>query len=308
MLGSPTAVIAAAIIFFAAAALLLASSAEAHRRATRAESRQMWKAVEAKYGSTGCIERRGEISTAPTRKKYGTVIISDRHCGNGQFVLSKRRHADHARWRSLGAGSDWGAPERCEQDLYRIPRAVLEDFFGLEVCAGFSRVGLGSTAASGGSPPGALESSQPALRLSPEGLGPMRFGMDSSQASKALEASVDVEPGINGCSFWTMPGLEQGAQVIALQGRLAYVLLYQRGQRTTRGIEVGDGFDRLRHRYRGNLHHGRSASLSGANLRLFVTEHSGGASYELEFDIVNGRVAFISAGTKRTIETFGECA
>lgn len=42
--------------------------------------------------------------------------------------------------------------------------------------------------------------------------------------------------------------------------------------------------------------------------RLFVTEHEGAAGYEIEFDIVHGRVAFISAATKHVIETFGECA
>jgi hypothetical protein len=105
----------------------------------------MWKAVEVKYGFDGCVERRGQISTAPTRKKYGTVIVSDNHCGNGQFVMSKPRKSPHAVWRVLGAGSDWGDPERCSQDLRRIPRSVLQDFFGFLVCDGSGRsdVGLG---------------------------------------------------------------------------------------------------------------------------------------------------------------------
>lgn len=96
----------------------------------------MWAAVFAKYGYGGCTEHRGQISTSPTKKKYGIVTISDNRCGNGSFVLSARRHTRHPRWRVLGAGSDWGAPERCASDLRRIPLSVLEDFFGDGTCRG----------------------------------------------------------------------------------------------------------------------------------------------------------------------------
>ena len=144
-----------------------------------------------------------------------------------------------------------------------------------------------------------------APRLSPEGLGPVHFGMDLDQAEAALGSPVGADPGINGCSFWTLPGR---AQAIAFGGQLGYILLFERGTKTTRGIEVGDGLARLRHRYRGQLHSGRSASLGAADLRLFADSHHRGATYELEFDIVGGKVILISAGTKHTIETFGECA
>jgi hypothetical protein len=144
-----------------------------------------------------------------------------------------------------------------------------------------------------------------ASRLSPEGLGPVRFGMDVDQAEAALGSPVLAEPGINDCTFWTFSG---GAQGIAFGGRLGYISLFRRGTKTTRGIEVGDDLTRLRHRYRGKLHKGRSASLGAADLRLFASSHHKGATYELEFDIVGGKVAFISAGTRHTIETFGECA
>lgn len=144
-----------------------------------------------------------------------------------------------------------------------------------------------------------------APRLSPDGLGPVHFGMDADQAEAALGSPVDAEPGINDCTFWTFPG---GAQGIAFGGQLGYISLYRRGAKTSRGIEVGDGLTRLRHRYRGKLHKGRSASLGAADLRLFASSRNGDATYELEFDIVDGKVAFISAGTRHTIETFGECA
>jgi hypothetical protein len=103
-------------------------------------------------------------------------------------------------------------------------------------------------------------------------------------------------------------GSSKWGGAIALHGRLAYAEIARRGPRTTRGITVGDGINRLRHRYRGSLHGGRSGSLGFADSRLFASEVRGDATYELEFDIVHGRVIDISAGTRRTIETFGECA
>lgn len=132
--------------------------------------------------------------------------------------------------------------------------------------------------------------------------------MDSQAAERALGQAISVEEGINGCSFWTLPGTGTNGQLIARHGRLSYILLFKRGTATTRGIKVGDGLTRLHHRYRGKLHQGRTASLGYAEQRLFVTQREGGAAYEIEFDIVHERVAFISAATKHVIETFGECA
>jgi hypothetical protein len=147
-----------------------------------------------------------------------------------------------------------------------------------------------------------------ALRLSPEGLGPIHFGMTSTAAEAAAGQRISVEDGVYGCSFWSLPGAGSGDQLIARNGRLFYAILFKRGTATTRGIKIGDGLRRLRHRYRGKLRDGRTASLGYAEQHLFVTEHQGGAIYELEFDIVRGRIAFISAATKHVIETFGECA
>jgi hypothetical protein len=155
---------------------------------------------------------------------------------------------------------------------------------------------------------GAMGSAHTHPRLSPKGLGPLEFGISAARAGRLLGTPVTVENGINGCSFWSADSFEPGTQVIAFGGRLGFVLLYERGTATTRGVRVGDGVKRLKHRYRGRLHPGRSASLGAADERLFVGERQGGAVYELEFDIVHGRVAFISAASRHTIETFGECA
>jgi len=129
---------------------LLSEPAGAQRRASAAESRGMWRAVEREPYTDGCVHHRGLISTAYSpRRKYGTVFISDRFCGNGQAVLAKRRGARRG-WRILGSGSDWGYPGRCAADLRRIPRRVLEDFFGDDFCEGYGS--RRSRAAGGGRP------------------------------------------------------------------------------------------------------------------------------------------------------------
>jgi hypothetical protein len=116
--------------------LVVAMPVEAHRAATPTESEQMWQAVYGKYGSSDCVEHRGQISTAHTpKRKYGTVVISDSNCGNGQVVLAQPRNNPNARWQALGSGSDWGYPGRCASDLRRIPRKVLQDFFGPNTCS-----------------------------------------------------------------------------------------------------------------------------------------------------------------------------
>jgi hypothetical protein len=117
--------------------IVLVASADAHRLATVRESKGMWRTVEREPYLDDCVQRRGMISTAHTpRRKYGTVVISDRNCGNGQYVLAKRRGTMRP-WRIFGAGSDWGFPERCASDLRRIPRRVLKDFFGDDFCTNY---------------------------------------------------------------------------------------------------------------------------------------------------------------------------
>lgn len=131
-----TCIVATTLSVWAACLLVITSPAWAHRAATQTESEGMWRVVDIRYGYEGCVQRRGLISTAHTLKlEYGSVVVSDDICGNGQYVLARPRHVTGARWRVLGAGSDWGDPERCSSDLRHIPRKVLQDFFGPGTCA-----------------------------------------------------------------------------------------------------------------------------------------------------------------------------
>jgi hypothetical protein len=236
------------------------------------------------------------IEPPPTRR---------RHCADPDRPNLCLPYQDDSVWRRRGRGP-WqlrGGFLACEE----FPPAERERFFDAGICAELERPARQATSAKRPAPRAAARSI-PGLRLSPQGLGPVRLGMDAAQAERSLGAPIAVEDGINGCGFWTLPSQPPGTQLIAFDGRLGYVILFERGAATTRGVRVGDGIRRLRHRYRGKLHRGRSASLSGADRRLFVTARRGTARYELEFDLHRGRVAFISAATRHTIETFGECA
>jgi hypothetical protein len=228
-----------------------------------------------------------------------------RHCADPDRANLCLPYQDDSVWRRRGSGP-WqlrGGFLACEE----FPPAERERFFHAGICAELEQRARRTTSARRPAPRAGAGSAS-GLRLSPQGLGPLRFGMNAAQAERSLGAPIAVEDGINGCSFWTLPNQAPGTQLVAFGGRLGYILLFERGTATTRGVRVGDSIHRLRHRYRGKLHRGRSASLSGADRRLFATSRQGAATYELEFDLHAGRVAFISAATKHTIETFGECA
>lgn len=108
-----------------------AGPAHASRRATVAESSAMWRVVD-KAGK--CVHHRGTISTIKSSKyRYGTVVVSDRNCGNGQPVLRRARAG--GRWRVLRQGSDWGDPARCADDLKVIPLRVMRDLLYEEICS-----------------------------------------------------------------------------------------------------------------------------------------------------------------------------
>ncbi len=113
-----------------ASIVVVAPDAGARRSATAAESRAMWRVVDA---DNSCQHRRGKVSTVRSAKwRYGIVTIADSHCGNGSFVM--RRPKSGGRWRQRVAGSDIGAPQRCAADVKRVPLRVLRDLLAFEVC------------------------------------------------------------------------------------------------------------------------------------------------------------------------------
>jgi len=144
--------------------------------------------------------------------------------------------------------------------------------------------------------------------LSPSGIGPIRFGMTLAEGTAAADLPVTSVPGINGCSEWRIQGLGTGLELVAFGGRLEYALAYSSAIATTRGVRVGDSVARLRRQYRGMLRQGRSGSLGGQQERVFSDERIGTRTFTLEFSLAAHRVSSIAAGSRHTIETFGECA
>jgi hypothetical protein len=149
-------------------------------------------------------------------------------------------------------------------------------------------------------------------RLSPLGLGPVRVGMTPEQASQAAGITFDVgAPDEHGCVDWPTPGLAPySAQLLSFAGdrTLGLVLLMNRRVATTRGVRLGDSVRKLRRRYRHHLRHGSTASLGGGSEFLFYDRRRNGVTYTLEFGLYKGKVSAMTAATRHTIKTFGECA
>ena len=115
---------AAALLCVIAAALTLAPAAPARKRASAAQSKAMWRVAD-RAGK--CVHHRGVVSTVTSRYAWGYVEVADGQCGNGIYVLKRRKGT--RTWKVAGAGSDWGAPERCRSDVRKIGRRVLQDLF-----------------------------------------------------------------------------------------------------------------------------------------------------------------------------------
>lgn len=117
-------VAALALVLALTGSSICAPSSQARKRASAAQSRAMWQVVDSEGK---CIHWRGVVSTVKSRYSWGTVVIADRNCGNGQYVLKRRKGT--RRWQIVGAGSDWGFPDRCADDLRKIGRRVYRDLF-----------------------------------------------------------------------------------------------------------------------------------------------------------------------------------
>lgn len=120
----------AALAFVLLALGFHVAQADARRAATSSESRALWKVVDP---AGRCVHRRGIVSTMKTPpRSYAMVTISDNKCGNGSFIL--KRLGPKKPWRIVTAGSDWGDPSRCVDDLRKMPLAVLRDLTFKGIC------------------------------------------------------------------------------------------------------------------------------------------------------------------------------
>jgi hypothetical protein len=85
----------------------------------------MWRTVDP---GQKCVHHRGVVSTVKSaRYRYGRVTVADSNCGDGVVVLRQPRAG--GRWRKVLAGSDIGSPDRCADDLKKLPTSVYRDLF-----------------------------------------------------------------------------------------------------------------------------------------------------------------------------------
>jgi hypothetical protein len=175
------------------ALLMCAPAAQAKKRASAAQSAAMWKVVDP---GKRCTHARGWISTA-ARDLYGTVIIADSTCGNGQAVLRRKG----GRWTVRGQGSDWGFLDRCDADLRRIPAAVLHDLFSRDTCRRYSERACGTI-------PTVTEGVEAKERVYSAGLG-------CDQARSLLQAANDTGARPDG---WECLGSGEGVLCVETMG------------------------------------------------------------------------------------------
>jgi hypothetical protein len=233
----------------------------------------MWKVADP-FGK--CVHHRGRISTAHTPGvKYGTVVISDGNCGNGQVVLSRPRHRP-GRWRELGVGSDWGYPGRCKQDLEKIPRKVLEDFFGAGTCRSAHR-------------PRALGRSSNRLQLN-RAMAGVRLGDGINRLHRLLGEPRDVDFVENEITGTLRIDIYGGLSFTSYDDSILGMRTTRRSIRTPSGIGVGTTKRRLERELPGlSCYWHRCTIVAGGGLQTIGKRVT-------TFQMRTGKVRAISVG------------
>lgn len=91
----------------------------------------------------------------------------------------------------------------------------------------------------------------PAWKLSEDGFGPLRIGMDYEQARRAAGKPIKPTPPPQGnpqCDQMLLPG-HPGVSLMFVDGSLQRVDVYRAGIRTKRGIATGDSLRSVRRAY-----------------------------------------------------------
>jgi trypsin len=157
-------------------------------------------------------------------------------------------------------------------------------------------------------PPYALR----ALRLTPEGLGPVKIGMTAEEAATATAKPFNEgETSEYGCSEIVpgeaLPGLQLGTADFS--HRLTIIFDYERGTATDHGIRVGDTERKLKNAYGPELKADRVRNeLFISDRRYDVTKKVGDKVYALRFYVYKSKVIYINAGEKSVVDNWSECA
>jgi hypothetical protein len=140
-------------------------------------------------------------------------------------------------------------------------------------------------------------------QLGPEGFGPFKVGMSFAQARKLAPRLKATPAGLRGsseCDQLALPG-HPGVALMFIRSELTRIDLFQRGPRTTRGIQPGDPVEQAMHAYPGMAAEPRAYEENERAL----TERSGANA--IRFETEKGRIDNIYAGRWAQVQYMEGC-
>ncbi len=144
----------------------------------------------------------------------------------------------------------------------------------------------------------------PAWKLSPEGFGPLRIGMDYAAVRRAGARGIKPTPPPQGnprCDQMLLPG-HPGVSLMFVEGALRRVDIYRPGVRTTRNVATGDPVRKVRQAYRGLAASTHKYDRNGQYLTL-GPDHGLGMRFETQ----GNRVSRIHAGRWEEVQLVEGC-
>jgi len=145
-----------------------------------------------------------------------------------------------------------------------------------------------------------------AARISPNGVGPLRFGMTVKEASNLLGRKMDVEQTPHGCpgGYFTGPDGDSLWMTVA-QNRIVGIATQDARWITDAGIRVGDSEEKLRTAYTGQLQERRAGGLKQL---IFAVKSEGEKEFRITYFLDNQRrVGRLEAGLLPWIDGRGKC-
>ena len=145
-------------------------------------------------------------------------------------------------------------------------------------------------------------------RISLDGYGPVKFGMNHVAAQRALGVKLVDEhpdPDYPHCTFLSPANGHTGVSFMLLHGYIARVDVSERAVATLSGARVGDSKASVISRYSGRIlvtpHH--YTAPHGSYLTMLSSDHKRG----LRFETDGNKVTTFYAGTKEAIEFVEGC-
>jgi hypothetical protein len=144
----------------------------------------------------------------------------------------------------------------------------------------------------------------PAWKLSPEGFGPLKFGMNFDEARRAGVRGIRPTPPPQGnpqCDQMLLPG-RPGVSLMFVDGVLRRVDIYRAGIRTTRDVTTGDPVRKLRQAYPALRAEPHKYDRNGQYLTL-GPDHDVG----MRFEVGGTKVTRIYAGRWQEVQLVEGC-